>query len=122
MTAEGESIGEAADRLNAALERLEHELQEKGYRVYAFVPLDVSEPEGRRLAYGKLGNNWRLVLEEGEDRTALIQAALLTRVVAIAALSRLREALDIERDHVRVDAIDAADAAEELLEEWRAES
>lgn len=99
-----QELGQKLDVFNEQILKIETHLKEL-YCVKASVPIESVSPSGTYhvLAFGKLANEWRLILELWEGGACisampLTNASMDYRFLAIEFLDKLAGALDVEEE------------------------
>lgn len=82
-------LSDETDRVNAALDDFEEELEKSGIGVTAFV----AGPEDWRIGYKKMEGKWRLVAERADAIVKLTSAPRLVRIAALDLQDQLIQAL-----------------------------
>lgn len=99
-----DELHEATDDLNAAIVRAEEALARLKLGVTASAPFPITgdDPEcARRLAFGKMGDRWRFIVESaGAGPVPLLNASRLVRLRAVDLFDQvLRDLLaEVERE------------------------
>lgn len=100
------------DGLNEVLERIEMALQERGFFARASVAIDATH----WLAFGKLANQWRLILEYAPDcQSPLVNASIEYRMLAVEKLDELAIALKQAKVKREAEVASATERAAEFL-------
>lgn len=104
LTGLSKQLDDASDRVNAAIDDFEEQLEQTGAGVSAYV----DGPEGWSIGYSKLDGKWRLVAGRAETGTIKLTAApRLVRIAALGMQDQIIQAL-IDRTVECLNSIEAA--------------